>query len=74
MPPMPEMRAAAKAEDVPVLPAKPNTDKALPVPVIDRSALTPVEILSCPELLIDEAVWPAAVASVPPPLPLSAKV
>jgi len=74
MPPVPEVRAAVKADAVPVLPARPRTDSALPVPVTDRSALTPVEILSWPEALIDEAVWPDAVASVPPPLPLSVKV
>ena len=32
-----------RALEVPVLPAKPNAFSALPVPVIDRSALTPVE-------------------------------
>ena len=46
MPPTPEVRAAVKADALPVLPASPNTVSALPVPVIERSALTPVESLS----------------------------
>ncbi len=46
MPPMPEVRAAVNAVAVPVLPARPSTFSALPVPVIDRSALMPVESLS----------------------------
>ena len=45
-PPTPEVRAALKDEAVPVLPARPSAVSALPVPVIYRSALTPVEILS----------------------------
>ena len=54
MPPMPEVRAAVKAVAVPVLPARPSAYSALPVPVTDRSALTPVDSLSWPELLIVE--------------------
>ena len=54
MPPTPEVRAAEKAVAVPVLPARPSTFNALPVPVIDRSALTPVESLSWPDELIVE--------------------
>ncbi|MGY3357654.1 hypothetical protein ACVWZK_004317 [Bradyrhizobium sp. GM0.4] len=57
-----------KAVAVPVLPAKPSEFSALPVPVIDRSALTPVDSLSWPDALIDELVWPEAVDSVAVPL------
>ena len=57
-----------------MLPARPSAFSALPVPVIDRSALTPVEILSWPEALIDELVWPVAVASVAVPLALTVAV
>ncbi|MGY3468643.1 hypothetical protein ACVW0I_005514 [Bradyrhizobium sp. LM6.11] len=45
-PPTPELRAAAKAVAVPVLPLRPKALSALPVPVIDRSALMPVESAS----------------------------
>ena len=46
MPPTPEVRAAVNADALPVLPASPNTFSALPLPVIVRSALMPVESFS----------------------------
>ena len=67
MPPTPEVRAAVKAVAVPVLPLRPNAESALPVPVIDRSALTPVEIASWPLELTDDVIWPAVVESVAAP-------
>ena len=45
-PPTPEVRAAVKAVAVPVLPLRPKALRALPVPVIDRSELMPVESAS----------------------------
>ena len=56
MPPTPAVRAAVKAVPVPVLPARPSAARALTVPEIARSALTPVLIFSAPAVLIEEAV------------------
>ena len=55
-PPTPEVRAALKAVAVPVLPLRPNALSALPVPVIERSALMPVEIDSWPLELTDDGI------------------
>ncbi len=57
---------------VPVLPVRPSDESALPVPMIDRSAVVPVEICSAPLELIDDLVWPDAAATVAPPVAIVA--
>ena len=42
------VRPAVKLVPVPVLPVRPSAESALPVPMIDRSAVVPVEICSAP--------------------------
>ena len=66
------VRPAVKLVAVPVLPVRPSADSALPVPMIVRSAVVPVEICSAPLELIEELVWPEAVATVAAPLALVA--
>jgi hypothetical protein len=57
------VRPAVNEVAVPVLPVRPSTESALPVPTIDRSAVVPVEICSEPLELIEEFVCPLAVAN-----------
>jgi hypothetical protein len=46
-------RPAVKFVSVPVLPVRPSAESALPVPMIDRSAVVPVEICSAPATMDD---------------------
>src|SRR4029079_16985292 len=46
-------RPAVKFVPVPVLPVRPSAESALPVPMIDRSAVVPVEICSAPATMDD---------------------
>src|SRR6185295_2159229 len=60
-------RPAVKLVPVPVLPVRPSAESALPVPMIDRSAVVPVEIWSTPATR-DDATCPDATATVAVPL------
>src|SRR5258708_9259712 len=64
MPPVPAARAAVKLVPLPVAPFRPSTARALPVAVMLRSAVVPVESFRVPLLAIDEAVAPAAGVTV----------
>ena len=72
MPPAPAVRAAVKLVSVPVAPVRPSADSALPVPVIDRSAVVPVLIFSVPLAETEEAAMPEAVVNVAVPLAFAA--
>ena len=72
MPPAPAVRDAEKLVSVPVAPVRPNTESALPVPVMARSAAVPVLRLMTPLTLTEEAVWPVATATVAAPLAIVA--
>src|SRR3954465_2318296 len=61
-PPAFDPRVAVKALSVPVVPVSPSVDKALPVPLMLRSVIVPVEIFRAPVALTEELAEPGAVA------------
>ncbi len=72
MPPAPAVRAAVKLVSVPLAPVRPSAASALPVPVIDRSAVVPVLSFNVPLAETEEAAMPVAVVSTAAPLAFAA--
>ncbi len=64
MPPVPAIRGAVKLVPVPVAPVRPSTDSALPVLVMFRSLLVPLESFNVPLAAIVDAVAPGAVTTL----------
>src|ERR1700737_1939670 len=67
MPPAPALRDALKLVALPVAPVRPSAESALPVPVMDRSVVVPVDSCSVPLAETDEAAMPLAVVNTAAP-------